>query len=58
MSERGAMSEMPDSTTPFCLSCGEWVLEVDEMLVSPFTYCTYCDPKKKVRRNRRMKDIS
>lgn len=45
------MSEEVDSTTPFCLGCGQWILEIDELLASPFTFCTYCDPtKKNVRR--------
>lgn len=50
------MSEEVDPTTPFCLGCGQWVLEIDEMLASPFTYCTYCDPtKKKIKRRKRKK---
>jgi hypothetical protein len=38
------MNNEADSTTPFCIGCGQWVFNYDEMLASPFVYCMFCDP--------------
>jgi hypothetical protein len=45
------VTEEADSTTPFCISCGQWVFDLDELHASPFTYCIYCDPatKRKIK---------
>jgi len=37
-----------DVTTPYCLGCGDWILEPPELNDSPFYYCAFCAPKKKV----------
>ena len=42
------MELFSEVTTPFCLSCGDWILEPQELNDSPFYYCTFCTPKKKV----------
>jgi hypothetical protein len=53
-----AMTEEADSTTPFCIGCGQWVFNFDEMLASPFVYCIFCDPTvKKSRKRKSKKDI-
>ena len=31
---------------PFCLGCGAWIENFDEMNVSPFQYCEWCTPKQ------------
>ena len=38
------MTNVADSTTPFCIGCGQWVFNFDEMSASPFVYCMLCDP--------------
>jgi hypothetical protein len=38
------MNNEADSTTPFCIGCGQWVFNYDETLASPFVYCMFCDP--------------
>lgn len=35
-----------DITTPFCLGCGDWILDPPEIDDSPFYYCVSCKPKK------------
>ncbi len=35
-----------DATTPFCLGCGDWILEPPTLDDSPFYYCVFCTPKK------------
>jgi hypothetical protein len=53
-----ALTSEADSTTPFCIGCGQWVFDFDEMLASPFVYCIFCDPTiKKMRKRKSKKDI-
>jgi hypothetical protein len=37
------------TTTPFCLGCGDWIEDIDEMNVLPFFYCEWCAPKRVAR---------
>jgi hypothetical protein len=46
--ERNEMGVESDVTTPFCLGCGDWILEPPELNDSPFYYCVSCTPKKKL----------
>lgn len=46
------MNDEVNSMTPFCLGCGQWVVETDELSASPFTFCSYCDPTKKKTRKK------
>ena len=49
------MTKEADSTTPFCIECGQWVFNFDEMLASPFVYCLFCDPTITKTRKRKSK---
>ena len=42
------MEIVSEATTPFCLGCGDWILEPPELNDSPFYYCYSCTPKKKL----------
>jgi hypothetical protein len=46
--ERIEMGVESDVTTPFCLGCGDWILEPPELNDSPFYYCISCTPKKRL----------
>jgi len=46
-SQEVAVTEEADSTTPFCISCGQWVFNFDELQATPFAYCVFCDPTTK-----------
>jgi len=52
------MSEEADSTTPFCIRCGQWVFNHDEMLASPFVYCIFCDPTIKKTQKGKSKKVN
>lgn len=41
------METLSEVTTPFCLVCGDWILEPPEVNDSPFYYCISCTPQKK-----------
>jgi hypothetical protein len=51
------MAEVADSTTPFCIGCGQWVFNSDELLASPYVYCIFCDPTIKKERKIKSKKI-
>jgi len=53
-----AMSEEADSTTPFCIRCGQWVFNHDEMLASQFVYCIFCDPTIKKTQKGKSKKVN
>jgi len=57
-SQEVAVTEEADSTTPFCISCGQWVFDFDELQATPFVYCVFCDltTKKKKRITKSKKD--
>jgi len=42
---------------PFCEGCGAWILNYDELNVSPWQYCELCTPKKpaKVRVSKKVR---
>jgi hypothetical protein len=50
------MAEVADST-PFCIGCGQWVFNSDELLASPYVYCVFCDPTIKKERKIKSKKI-
>jgi hypothetical protein len=45
------MNQAIDALTPFCLGCGDWILEKPDIDDSPFYYCFSCTPKKKSVKN-------
>jgi hypothetical protein len=50
------MTQNASEVTPFCLGCGDWIFEKPEMDDSPFYYCVFCTPKKKVLKVKRKKN--
>jgi hypothetical protein len=47
------MNQEANAETPFCMECGDWIFEKPEMDDSPFYYCAFCTPKKKLVKIRR-----